>query len=111
MAVHPRTLPATASTSPSTLQYASSSSFYPLPLRYDSQSNIVKLIEPCAFPPQIGGKGHCTTAELTKARPIVNDMCNFFNATLYSSYDGCPQKLSESVTYDIIAKEGVMVFQ
>ncbi|KAF1834750.1 hypothetical protein BDW02DRAFT_497573 [Decorospora gaudefroyi] len=67
------------------------------------------LIEPCAFPPALGGSGTCTLAELGQARPIISDMCNFFNATLYADYRGCPQKLSKRKTYEIICGEEVIV--
>ncbi|KAG9190811.1 hypothetical protein G6011_08899 [Alternaria panax] len=63
------------------------------------------LIEPCAFPAALGGKGTCSLEELGKARPIVQDMCNFFNATLYSDYEECDMKLSEEKTYSILAEE------
>jgi len=46
---------------------------------------------------------------LFAARPVISDMCNFFNATLYADYVGCPQKLSKKKTYGIIAKEGVEI--
>ncbi|RMZ66466.1 hypothetical protein GMOD_00001802 [Pyrenophora seminiperda CCB06] len=71
-------------------------------------SNAFKLIEPCAFPPAKGGKGTCTSDELKAARPVVQDMCNFFNATLYANYRECEQDLSEQVTYDIIRKENTI---
>ncbi|KNG48427.1 hypothetical protein DDE82_002125 [Stemphylium lycopersici] len=67
------------------------------------------LIEPCAFPAALGGQGTCTLEELAKARPIINDMCNFFNATLYADYVGCPQKLSKEKTYGIVHNEQVIV--
>ncbi|KAF2647246.1 hypothetical protein K491DRAFT_723603 [Lophiostoma macrostomum CBS 122681] len=63
------------------------------------------LIEPCAFPPN----GSCTFADLTIARPIVNDLCNFFNATLYAAYDKCNQTLSPDLTNCIIAKEDTVI--
>jgi hypothetical protein len=68
-----------------------------------------QLIEPCAFPPALGGRGTCTFAELSVARPMVQDLCNFFNATLYADYVGCPSKLNKLKTYSIVAKEGVEV--
>ena len=36
-------------------------------------------------------------------------MCNFFNATLYADYVGCPNKLSKGKTYGTIAKEEIIV--
>jgi hypothetical protein len=60
-------------------------------------------VEPCAFPPN----GACTFEQLGPARPIIQDMCNFFNATLYADYRRCPQKLSKRKTYAIIAEEEV----
>ncbi|CAN9222641.1 unnamed protein product [Alternaria alternata] len=64
------------------------------------------LIEPCAFPASLGGKGTCSFEELSKARPIVQDMCNFFNATLYDAYSECEgMVLSEDYTYEIISEE------
>ena len=68
-----------------------------------------KLIEPCAFPADLGGKGTCSFEELSKARPIVQDMCNFFNATLYAGYAGCKNKLSPLKTLKIVASEPVEV--
>ncbi|CAG5182500.1 uncharacterized protein ALTATR162_LOCUS10191 [Alternaria atra] len=62
-------------------------------------------IESCAFPPDHGGKGTCSSEELLKARPIVEDMCNFFNATLYEDYEECDLELSEDKTYEILAEE------
>jgi hypothetical protein len=53
----------------------------------------------------LGGTGTCTLEELGKARPIINDMCNFFNATLYADYRGCKQKLSKKKTYGIVCDE------
>ena len=67
-----------------------------------------KLIEPCAFPADLGGKGTCSFEELSKARPIVQDMCNFFNATLYDAYSECEgMEFSEEYTYEIISEEEV----
>ncbi|CAN9296096.1 hypothetical protein CUC08_Gglean011064 [Alternaria sp. MG1] len=71
-------------------------------------SHYSALIEPCAFPADLGGKGTCSFEELSKARPIVQDMCNFFNATLYDAYDECEgMELSEDYTYEIISEEEV----
>ncbi|KAH7061987.1 hypothetical protein BKA63DRAFT_527211 [Paraphoma chrysanthemicola] len=67
------------------------------------------LIEPCAFPAALGGTGTCTLAELGVARPIINDMCNFFNATLYADYRKCPQVLSKRKTYGIVECEEIVV--
>jgi hypothetical protein len=57
----------------------------------------------------MGGTGTCSLAELGAARPVVSDMCNFFNATLYWDYEECPQKLSKGKTYDIVRSEEVVV--
>ncbi|KAF2648917.1 hypothetical protein K491DRAFT_669801 [Lophiostoma macrostomum CBS 122681] len=62
------------------------------------------LVEKCAFPKSMGGDGACTLAELGVARPIVNDVCNFFNATLYANYVHCPQRLSPRKTFTLIAE-------
>jgi hypothetical protein len=70
---------------------------------------LLQLIEPCAFPAALGGKGTCTLAELGKARPIINDMCNFFNATVYADYRRCEQKLSKKKTYGILCDEETIV--
>ncbi|KAF2032732.1 hypothetical protein EK21DRAFT_60539 [Setomelanomma holmii] len=67
------------------------------------------LIEPCAFPPALNGTGTCTLAELGAARPVINDMCNFFNATLYADYRRCPQELSKRKTFEIVRSEEVIV--
>ena len=53
----------------------------------------------------MGGKGTCKMADLSKARPIVHDMCNFFNATIYSDYHGCKQELSREKTFGIVRKQ------
>lgn len=82
--------------------------YYPSLLLYP-QSNILKLIQQCAFPPEAGGTGHCTAEDLGKARPVVQDMCNFYNATLYQDFRNCPQRLSERVTYEIIVNEDIVV--
>lgn len=110
MAAPPKTLPATVSITTSTLKYVP---FTPPALHHLQvlQSNNVKLIEPCAVPPGLGGKGHCTVDDLYKARPVIDDMCNFYNATIYKSYEGCPQRLSTAVTYGIIRNEGVVITQ
>ncbi|KAF1843133.1 uncharacterized protein K460DRAFT_356900 [Cucurbitaria berberidis CBS 394.84] len=67
------------------------------------------LIEPCAFPASQGGQGNCTLAELGQARPIIADMCNFFNATVYGDYHGCAQWVTKEKTYQVIAGEEVIV--
>ncbi|KAK3647499.1 hypothetical protein LTR56_007993 [Elasticomyces elasticus] len=67
------------------------------------------IIELCVFPPSLGGHGTCTLAELGAARPLVQDMGNFFNATLYAAYAGCPIKLSPLKTLGIVAKEQAKV--
>jgi hypothetical protein len=64
---------------------------------------IQQLIEPCAFPAQLGGNGTCTMADLKLARPVVADMCNFFNATLYAAYGNCSQELSKQKTLGMVA--------
>lgn len=69
----------------------------------------MKLIQPCAFPPEVGGNGHCTRDDLGKARPIIQDMCNFYNATLYQDFENCPQRTSEAITYGIIMNEDIVV--
>ncbi|KAF1996331.1 hypothetical protein P154DRAFT_443600 [Amniculicola lignicola CBS 123094] len=63
------------------------------------------LIEPCAFPPSLGGYGTFILAELGIARPIVSNMCNFFSVTLYAAYAGCPQPLSKRKTDEIVVNE------
>ncbi|KAH6621731.1 hypothetical protein C7974DRAFT_314852 [Boeremia exigua] len=67
------------------------------------------LIEPCAFalPANPAINPPCDTNALIAARPIIQDMCNFFNATLYADYRRCPQELSKKKTYGIIAKEEI----
>lgn len=50
-------------------------------------------------------------AELGRARPIVNDLCNFFNATLYADYKRCPQVLSKKLTYSIVQDEQEIAVQ
>lgn len=59
----------------------------------------------------MGGRGTCTMAELGRARPIVNDLCNFFNATLYADYKRCPQVLSKKLTYSIVQDEQEIAVQ
>jgi hypothetical protein len=66
-----------------------------------------QLIQPCALPATQGGNGTCTTADLVVARPIISDMCAFFNATLYESYSGCPQELSKEKTYALIGNSTI----
>ncbi|KAF2653689.1 hypothetical protein K491DRAFT_602452 [Lophiostoma macrostomum CBS 122681] len=63
------------------------------------------IIEKCALPAEYGGAGACTDADLGIARPIVNDLCNFFNATLYADYTGCPQELSPKLTTKLVFAE------
>ena len=46
--------------------------------------------------------------ELTIARPIVQDMCNFFNATIYADYRKCGQELSRKKTFGIIHKQKII---
>ncbi|OAL48136.1 hypothetical protein IQ07DRAFT_622658 [Pyrenochaeta sp. DS3sAY3a] len=75
-------------------------------VNYTEYSN---LIEPCAFPPELGGHGTCTVEELGKARPVINDLCNFLNATLYTDYCECKQKLSKDKTYHIVDNEKAVV--
>lgn len=89
---------------------------------------MAQIIEPCGFPPALGGYGTCSFADLNQARPLVNgnalpveltaynlanvcfiDMCNFFNATLYTGYAGCPNELSPLKTLGVIARENVQV--
>ncbi|KAF2621941.1 hypothetical protein BU25DRAFT_219171 [Macroventuria anomochaeta] len=75
-------------------------------VNYNTYSN---LIEPCAFalPNNPATNPPCDQNALIAARPIIQDMCNFFNATLYADYRKCPQKLSKKKTYSIIADEEV----
>ncbi|KAF2721198.1 hypothetical protein K431DRAFT_268991 [Polychaeton citri CBS 116435] len=67
------------------------------------------IIEPLVFPPSLGGKGTCTLDELSKARPVLNDMCNFFNATQYADYAGCVGIFSPAVTLAIVQNEPVVI--
>jgi len=67
-------------------------------MRRSIQSNATQAIESCAFPPSLGGNGTCTLQDLGMARPVVNGMCNFLNATLYASYQGCNATLSKAKT-------------
>jgi hypothetical protein len=71
----------------------------------------LQIIEPCAFPPEIGGNGTCTLDELGAVRPIVADAGNFFNATLYAAYaeSDCEVPLSILETLKIIANEATVV--
>jgi hypothetical protein len=97
------TLLATASTTASTLLYVLNLG---LSTAFTGHHLIsLQKIEPCAFPAALGGKGTCSFEELSKARPIVQDMCNFFNATLYDDYEECDLELSEDKTYEILAEE------
>ncbi|KAL1597692.1 hypothetical protein SLS60_008178 [Paraconiothyrium brasiliense] len=77
-------------------------------VNYQAYSDI---IEPCAFPPQLGGNGTCTLAELGAVRPKVADAGNFFNATLYAAYAGrhCKVRLSILKTLEIVANEVTIV--
>lgn len=36
-------------------------------------------------------------------------MCNFFNATLYAAYAGCPQELSKAKTLALVARNDTVV--
>jgi hypothetical protein len=74
-------------------------------------TNPGQLIEPCAFPPAIGGNGTCTLEELNAVRPIVTDSINFFNATLYSAYAerDCRVRLSIVKTLKIVESEETIV--
>ncbi|KAF2127849.1 hypothetical protein P153DRAFT_295060 [Dothidotthia symphoricarpi CBS 119687] len=67
------------------------------------------LIEPCAFalPANPETNPPCDQNALFAARPIIQDLCNFFNATLYADYRRCPQELSRKMTYEIVANEEV----
>ncbi|OQO12440.1 hypothetical protein B0A48_03082 [Cryoendolithus antarcticus] len=73
---------------------------------YDSYSPI---IEKCAFPPQLGGTGSCSLQELGGVRPLVNDMCNFFNATGYTAYTDCYTRLSPKKTFAVIQKQTITI--
>jgi hypothetical protein len=79
--------------------------------RHLCRTNAHQLIEPCAFPPALGGTGTCTLAELGQARPVINNMCNFFNATVYADYRKCDRdlKLSKKKTYGILCDEETIV--
>jgi hypothetical protein len=78
-----------------------------LPHHHPSQLTLTtQLIEPCAFPATLGGAGNCTLADLGTVRPVINDLCNFFNATLYTTYEGCGIELSKEKTTAIIAGRG-----
>ncbi|KAF2120112.1 hypothetical protein BDV96DRAFT_485845 [Lophiotrema nucula] len=78
-------------------------------INYNVYSDLSSSLNPCAFPPALGGSGTCTLAELGQARPIVSDMCNFFNATLYAGYVGCRLKLSPKKTLKIVASEKTVI--
>ncbi|KAK4556782.1 hypothetical protein LTR86_006353 [Recurvomyces mirabilis] len=67
------------------------------------------IIEPCVFPPSLGGHGTCTLEDLARVRPLVQDMGNWFNATLYTAYAGCPQELSILKTLGIVARERTVI--
>ncbi|KAF2683287.1 hypothetical protein K458DRAFT_340235 [Lentithecium fluviatile CBS 122367] len=74
-------------------------------INYQKYSDVV---EPCALPPEFGGRGGgCDAAELSVAQPLVTDMCNFFNATLYAGYAVCPRRirLSPLTTLGIVFGE------
>ncbi|KAF1968887.1 hypothetical protein BU23DRAFT_478936 [Bimuria novae-zelandiae CBS 107.79] len=77
-------------------------------INYQTYSDI---IEPCVFPPELGGKGNCTPAALKAVRPIVNDAGNFYNATLYASYahKNCKVRLSILKTLKIVLDEVTVV--
>ncbi|KAF2725866.1 hypothetical protein K431DRAFT_259611 [Polychaeton citri CBS 116435] len=66
------------------------------------------IIEPLVFPPSLGGTGNCSLEDLGKARPVISDMCNFFNATQYASYVGCGICTSPQLTLPIIWREHVV---
>lgn len=68
-----------------------------------------QIVEECAFPPQLGGSGTCTLAELGQIRPVVQDMCNFFNATLYTAYTKCGQRLSPEKTFSVIQGQSITI--
>ncbi|KAK0946479.1 hypothetical protein LTR48_005427 [Friedmanniomyces endolithicus] len=83
-----------------------------------------EIIEPCVFPPALGGHGTCSFADLAKARPLIQariamapagcggnelNLGNFFNATLYAAYAGCPIKLSPLKTLEIVSREPTKV--
>jgi hypothetical protein len=42
-------------------------------------------------------------SDLKLARPIIADMCNFYNATLYAAYSNCSQELSKEKTLGLVA--------
>ncbi|KAH3973569.1 hypothetical protein HBH69_224250 [Parastagonospora nodorum] len=72
-------------------------------------ANYTSIIEPCAFPAALHGNGTCTMSDLLTARPIIQSMCNFFNATLYAAYTGCPQELSKAKTLALVARNDTIV--
>ncbi|KAF1961028.1 hypothetical protein CC80DRAFT_581016 [Byssothecium circinans] len=83
---------------------------------YEQYSNALvnneQIIEPCVLPPEVGGRGGgCNFQELSVAQPIVTDMCNFFNATVYADYVGCSWKLrlSPVTTLEIASREEIIV--
>ena len=80
------------------------------------------LVENCAFPPSLGGTGTCTLEELGEARVVVTDLCNFFNATLYTASAECGGRhhrwanygqkkydLSPEKTFDLIAGQEITI--
>lgn len=48
-------------------------------------------------------------SDLMAARPVINSMCNFFNATLYAAYRDCPQELSKNKTFELVALSDTIV--
>jgi hypothetical protein len=48
-------------------------------------------------------------AELMSARPVIADMCNFYNATLYATYSNCSQELSKNKTLALVASSDTIV--
>lgn len=50
-----------------------------------------QIIEPLVFPASLGGQGACTLEQLGGGGALVNDLCNYFNATRYAAYATCPR--------------------
>jgi len=68
-----------------------------------------QLIEKCAFPPTLGGTGTCSLEELGQIRGVINDMCNFLNATLYTAQAKCLRLYSSKKTFQLIGQQDTVV--
>jgi hypothetical protein len=57
------------------------------------------------------GAGVCSSDDLQSTRPIVSDMCNFFNATQYASYVGCDNgwALNPWMTLNVASRQNIVV--